>query len=103
MNGQIIQMHFIHAGVIIEGSDQTYLVGSLNATITCVSDTDTEKMEWLRDDDVVIALMLNTTQLNLTFSPVNDSVHGKLFTCKVTRNTTVVEQNFIMSVAGALS
>ena len=97
-------MHFFHTGVIIEGGDETYLVGS-NATITCISDTDTEKIEWLRDDDVVVVLMLNARQLDLTFSPVNDSVHGKVFTCRVTRNSTatnsgVVKQNFTMSVSG---
>ena len=60
-------------------------------------------MEWLRDDNVVVALMPNTTQLNLTFSPVSDSVHGKVFTCRVTRNSTAnsfVEQNVTMSVSG---
>ena len=97
-------MYFLRAGVIIKGGDEIYLVGS-NATITCRSDTDTERMEWLRDDDVVVALMLNTRQLDLTFSPVNDSVHGKVFTCRVTRNSTatnsgVVKQNFTMSVSG---
>ena len=79
-----------------------------NATITCVSETDTEKMEWLRDDDVVVVLMLTARQLDLTFSPVNDSLHGKVFTCRVTRNSTatrsssgVVKQNFTMSVSGS--
>ena len=85
-------------GIIIESSSDTYIVGT-NVTITCHSDTDTVKMEWIRDKDVIVAAMPNTRQLDLSFTPVNDSVHNKVFTCRVTINdVTVAEQNFTMRV-----
>lgn len=43
-------------------------------------------------------------QLDLHFTPVNDSVHGCVYICRVTRNTNeVAEQNFTMNVEGKYS
>ena len=80
--------------------NETYTVGS-NATITCHSDTPTERIEWLRDNGIVIGFGSMLMQLDLHFTPVNDSVHGQVYICRVTRNISeVAEQNFTMSVEG---
>ena len=75
-----------------------------NATIVCRSDiASTEKIEWLRDGEIVIAVRGMIRELNLTFTPVNDIIHGQVYTCRVTRNITdIAEQNFTMNVEGKL-
>ena len=87
-------------GVVIESVAETYTVGN-NANITCRSDVATEKIEWLRDEGKVIVSESNASQLELPFAPVNDSVHGQVYVCRVTRNLTdVTERNFTMKVDG---
>ena len=72
-----------------------------NDSITCRSDTDTERMEWLTQEGTVIVSESNVTQLNLTFTPVSDSIHGQVYICRVTRNNNdTPEQNFTMNVEG---
>lgn len=72
--------------------------------ISCHSDTVTENIEWLRDGDEPVAVMPMERKLDLLFSPVNDSVHGTVYTCRVTRNgSEVAEQNFTMNVIGKIN
>ena len=73
----------------------------------CTSDTPTIRMEWYVDDKVIVSK--NTTEeLKLLFSPVNDSVNGRLFTCNVVRinetdNMEVqVNQSFILITKGII-
>jgi hypothetical protein len=95
-------------GVVIENVAENYTVGS-DASITCRSDTETERMEWLTQERTVIVLESNVTRLNLIFTPVNDSIHGQVYICRVIRSgsdmpeqnfTMNVEQNFTMNVEG---
>ena len=86
-------------GVVIENADN-YTLGS-DATITCRSDTATEGIEWLTQERTIIVYESNATQLNLTFTPVNDSIHGQVYICRVIRNDSdTPEQNFTMNVEG---
>ena len=74
------------------------------ASITCRSDTDAERMEWLIQERTIIHVVVaesNVTQLNLTFTPVSDSVHGQVYICRAVRNNNdTPEQNFTMNVEG---
>ena len=75
-----------------------------NVTITCHSDTATDRIEWLTNNETVIISGIMKEQLDLHFTPVNDSVHGCVYICRVTRNTNeVAEQNFTMNVEGKYS
>ena len=57
-------------------------------------------MEWL-SNGVVVATAMSTEQLDLEFSPVNDSIHNQVYVCRVTREGDVqVEQNFTVRVDG---
>ena len=80
----------------------TFKIGS-SANISCRSDTPTEKMEWLRDGDVVVAAQ-STQRLDLIFDVVNDSIHNQVYMCRVTRKAIdITEQNLTISVEGELS
>ena len=104
-NGKLLKsslIHFIYIviiGVVIDNTDN-YTVGS-DASITCRSDTDTERIEWLTYERAIIVFESNATHLDLLFTPVNDSIHGQVYTCRVIRNhRDMPEQNFTMNVKG---
>ena len=77
------------------------------ATATCKSDTPAITIEWLRDGVVVESeASTGIKELDLVFSPVNDSIHNQLYVCRVMRsvnqtNVTAV-QNFTVNVAGMM-
>ena len=90
------------AGVEIKTSSDsgTFTIGS-SANISCNSYTPTMKMEWLRDKNVVVAFMSTAQQLDLYFNTINDSIHDKVYICRVTRDENItVEQNITISVSG---
>ena len=70
------------------------------ATATCSSDTPATSMEWLRNGKVV-ASATSTQKLVLMVSLVNDSIHGQVYVCRVTREGGMVAlQNFTVQVNG---
>ena len=89
----------LFVGVIIQSSSEAYVGNNVN--ITCQSDTQTEKIEWfIHGREEVLPAVEMTQRLILSFNPVNDSVHGTIYTCRVTRNGGEAEQNFTMNVKG---
>ena len=63
-------------------------------------------MEWLNDNEIVVSEN-DTQQLQLSFNPVNDSIHGKIFTCTVTRRDDMhmnetVKQNITLTAKGMM-
>ena len=82
--------------------DQFYVGQS--ATATCRSITPATRMEWLRNGEVVAsAASTGIQELELVFSPVNDSIHNQVYVCRVTRNSGTVAQNFTVQVNGESS
>ena len=80
-----------------------FSVGS-SAMARCSSDNLAARMEWINNEMVVASASL-TQQLNLVFSPVNDSIHNQIYVCRVTRDredgmTVTAAQNFTMNVDG---
>ena len=80
-----------------------------SATASCESDTPATRIEWLRDGVVVESG--NTTgiqELDLMFSPVNDSIHNQVYLCRVTRDgrdgmrAVTAVQNFTVIVDGKI-
>ena len=85
------------AGVTIVRDE--FNVGEL-ATATCRSDTPATLMEWIRNGEVV-ASATSTQILVLSVSLVNDSIHGQVYVCRVTRDEGMVaRQNFTVQVNG---
>jgi hypothetical protein len=65
-------------------------------------------IEWLRDGMVVESAAFTFIQeLDLVFSPVNDSIHTQVYVCRVTRDggngvTVTAVQNFTVNVVGKM-
>ena len=77
-----------------------------SATASCKSDTPVTMVEWLRDGMVVESDAFSGIQeLDLVFSPVNDSIHNQVYMCRVIRDggngmTVTAVQNFTVNVDG---
>ena len=75
----------------------------LLATATCRSDDVATKIEWLADGEVLKS-RVSTRELELVFSPVNDSIHNSTYICRVFRESDSgvpdAEQNFTVRVDG---
>ena len=68
-------------GLQISTSDIVFVVGE-TASISCATDLDVMLIEWLYNHNVVASS--TEQQLDLIFSPVNDSVHNRDYSCRVT-------------------
>ena len=79
-----------------------------SATASCKSEAPASMIEWLRDGAVVeSAAFTGIQELDLVFSPVNDSIHAQVYVCRVTSDggdgmTVTVMQNFTMNIDGKM-
>ena len=80
-----------------------------SATASCRSDATATMIEWLRDGVVVVesASFTGIQELDLEFSPVNDSIHNQVYVCRVSRDgengmTVTAVQNFTVNVDGKM-
>ena len=92
-------MFLIFIGVVIEmDTVANFLVGS-NVSVTCRSDINATKMEWLNSKSEVIASVHVAGQNNLTlmFSPVHDTNHSEVYICRVTRNDGMGIENITVN------
>ncbi len=63
------------------------MVGS-DRTLTCTSElADVTSIEWLDGGGQTVAMTTGAAPLNLTFTPVNDSLHGSSYTCRVSTSS----------------
>ena len=69
-------------GLQIAASSILFTVGE-TASLTCSSDLDVSSIEWLYSGQQV-ANSTGQQQLELVFSPVNDTIHDREYTCRVT-------------------
>ena len=82
-------MIMIFSGLSIRRSSSVFTVGE-SASMTCSSDLDVTSIEWLYNLQVVSSS--TASELQLVFSPVNDSIHGQEYTCRVTSSYGIQEQ-----------
>ena len=80
----------IPIGISIRKSGSILTVGE-NASLTCTSDLSISSIEWLHNFQVVNSSS-SLPELELNFNPVNDSIHGNEYTCRVTSPYGVQEQ-----------
>lgn len=67
-------------------------------TITCTFDMPLTSLEWLYNDKVVSSTV--APQLNLTFSPVNDTINNRQYICRAVTSYGVQEEDIIIEVKG---
>ena len=90
-------MFLIFIGVIIKmNTVANFLVGS-NASVTCRSDIDATKMEWLNSKSELIASVAGQNNLTLMFSPIHDANHSEVYICRVTRNDGIGKENITVN------
>lgn len=65
-------------------------------TITCSFDMGLTTIEWLYNGDVIE--MTTGSQVNLTFSPVNDIIHKREYTCLVNTSHGIQEESITIQV-----
>ena len=99
-------MSLYSIGITIEMDPMdNFLVGS-NASVTCKSDINASQIEWLNSESGVITSITGQKQLNLTFNPVHDVNHSKVYICRVTRSDKMgnenitAHQNFTLKARG---
>ena len=71
------------------------------STLTCSSDLDVTMTEWLYNGGVVQSSTAPQTQL--LFNPVNDTIHNRQYTCRVTSPYGVQQQTVIITAEGGVS
>ena len=91
-------MVFLTIGLQIEGSS-IVTVGQ-SASLTCSSDLDVSSIEWLYGGQVV-ARSTSRQELELEFNPVNDTIHGREYTCRVTSPYGSQEETVSIVAEGA--
>lgn len=90
-------LRIYYAGLEISGYDGELSVGEY-VTITCSFDLEFTSMEWIYNNKVVVSS--SSQQIGLSFSPVNDSIHGRQYTCRVTTQYGLQEKNVTILVHG---
>ena len=91
---------YVHVPLGVSIARDQFNVGQ-SATAICRSVTPATRMEWLRNGEVVASVTSTSIQeLDLVFSPVNDSIHNQVHVCRVTRDSGTVSQNFTVQVNG---
>ena len=87
-----------HNGNNVIGS--TLLVFTVNSaqTISCSTDLDVIRLEWMRAREVVESS--SNQQLDLVFDPVNDTIHNQEYTCVAISPYGSQEQTFVLRSEG---
>ena len=87
------------------GGDQSLTVGEMNI-ITCSTSLDISDIVWIDDMDAVVASNSGgVQQLDLVFNPVNDSIHNRMYTCRITvvvntNKSLVISETVTVQVRG---
>ena len=89
-------MHLI-IGLQISGYDGHFTVGQ-SANITCSYDAAFSFIEWLYNNETL--QRSTTSQLDLSFHPVSDRIHGNQYVCRVTTPYGIQEQRLTMNIHG---
>ena len=93
-------MLFWCVGITVSRSDLVFTVGD-NASLNCSTDLDVVSIEWLYNYQVISTSSADNA-LQLVFNPVNDSIHSREYTCRITSPYGVQEQTVQAFVEGNL-
>lgn len=76
-------------GLTIQKSSSIFTVGK-NASFICSTDHPVVLIEWIYNFQILTTSSLS--ELHLTFDPVNDTIHGNEYSCRVTTPYGIQEQ-----------
>ena len=94
-------LHLIHnhyAGMWLKG-DTNVTVGE-SANISCFSDFDVQRLEWIYRDEVVASS--GSQQVHLVFDLVQEYFHNREYTCKAVTTYGTMEQKITIHVHSKL-
>ena len=89
---------FLLTGLQISGHSDDEVVLGESVTITCSFDLESTSIEWVYGEEVVT--MTTGSQLNLTFSPVNDTINNRVYTCRAFTPYGMQEESITIEVQG---
>ena len=81
---------FYISGIVIFGNDAALVIGN-SSQLTCSSDLHPLMIEWLWDSKVII--QTEGEDALLVFPAVNDSLHERVYRCRITTSYGVLERN----------
>jgi len=84
-------------GLQISGLPSPVTLGD-EVTITCSYDLSLTSIEWLYNGITVMST--TDSQLNLTFSPVNETVNNRQYTCRVYSASGFQDDSIAINVQG---
>lgn len=87
-------------GLTTQRSSNIFTVGE-DALLICSSDLSVTLTEWLHNFQVVTSSASSESQL--AFNPVNDSIHGNEYTCRITSPYGIQEQAIQLVVQSKLN
>jgi len=84
-------------GLQISGHGGQVNVGE-SVTLSCSFDLELVSLEWVHNNSIILSSA--APQINLTLSPVNDSIHNRQYSCRAVTSYGVQEQNVTILVKG---
>ena len=72
-----------------------------SVTVTCSFDLSLTSLEWVYNDGVVVRS--TAQQINLTFSPVNDTINNRVYICRAVTSYGVQAENITILVQGIVT
>ena len=90
----------LRLGLRIHGNQAIFTVGQ-QASVVCSSDLDVNMIEWIYNYNVVVQSSA-VDQLSLVFNPVNDSIHSRQYTCRVTSPYGIQEETIQVTAESKL-
>lgn len=86
-------------GLQVSGLSDPMTVGE-TVTVICSFDLDLTSIQWLYNG--VVIMSSTTPQISLTFSPVNDSIHNRQYTCRAVTPYGTQEEARTIRVQGKI-
>ena len=89
---------FLTIGITIQGGN-IYTVG-LDGTLLCSTDLSVTSMQWIYNLQVLNST--SSSEVQLSFSPVNETIHGREYTCRSTSPYGIQESTYQITTQSEL-
>ena len=91
-------LQITHSGNLITGASPLVFIVNTTQILSCSTDLDVIRLEWIRDREVVAST--SNQQLDLVFDPVNDTIHSAEFTCEAISPYGNDQQDILINAQG---